>query len=89
MTEKETTEGSAEDEKGFSAEQTNYLQGFALGSDVARTVRGLPVISDSARNAEGATVQVGPTGAQVVGPDSLVNNAVMKTEAEGGKLCNE
>ena len=90
MTDKETTDGPAEEDKAFTAEQTNYLQGFALGSDVARTVRGLPVISDSARNnAEGTTVQVGPAGAQVVGPDALVNNAVVRTEAEGGKLCNE
>ncbi len=90
MTDKNTKEELSEGEKGFSAEQTNYLQGFALGSDVARTVRGLPVISDSARAASGgATVQVGPAGAQVVGPDALVNNAVLKTEAAGGKLCNE
>ena len=89
MTDKETTEESADDERGFTAEQANYLQGFALGSDVARTVRGLPVISDSARNNAGATVQVGPAGAQVVGPDALVNNAVLKTEADGGTLCNE
>jgi len=33
---------------GFTQEQTNYLQGFALGADVARTVRGLPVISNKA-----------------------------------------
>ena len=33
---------------GFTEGQKNYLQGFALGSDVARVVRGLPVISDSA-----------------------------------------
>ena len=73
---------------GFSEKQKNYLQGYALGADVARTVRGLPVISDSGRNS-GEVVQVGPAGAQVVGPDAILHGAVAKTEADGGKLCNE
>jgi ferredoxin-nitrite reductase len=77
------------DKSGFSEEQQNYLQGYALGADVARTVRGLPVISDSARQNTGEVVQVGPGGAQVVGPDAILHEAVAKTEAEGGKLCNE
>ncbi len=33
---------------GFTPEQQNYLQGFALGADVARKVRGLPIISGGA-----------------------------------------
>ena len=76
-------------EKGFSEEQKNYLQGYALGSDVAKVVRGLPVISDSARAASDAVVQVGPAGAQMIGPDAAMHQALQQTEADGGKLCNE
>ncbi len=32
---------------GFSGEQKNFLQGFAMGADVARAVRGLPIVSGS------------------------------------------
>ena len=74
---------------GFSQDQKNYLQGFALGSDVARVVRGLPVISDSARPSNDTVVQVGPAGAQVVGPDAAMHQALGRTEAAGEKLCNE
>ncbi len=78
------------DEKGFNEEQKNYLQGYALGSDVAKVVRGLPVISDSARTGQGgAVVQVGPAGAQMIGPDAAMHQAMQRTESEGGKLCNE
>jgi len=76
------------DSAGFSEKQKNYLQGYALGADVARTVRGVPVISDSGRNS-GEVVQVGPAGAQLIGPDVILHEAVSKTEAGGGKLCNE
>lgn len=74
----------------FSKTQQNYLQGFALGADVARVVRGLPVISDSGRpSANDSVVQLGPAGATVAGPDALFHQAVAKTESEGGKLVNE
>ena len=43
----EEKENSTPEKSGFSQEQQNYLQGYAMGADVARTVRGLPVISDS------------------------------------------
>ena len=73
---------------GFSDEQQNYLQGFALGSDVARAVRGLPIISDSGK--VGSTVQVGPEGATAFhGPDQIHFEAFAKVESEGKKLCNE
>ena len=83
------TNEEKDSESGFTEEQQNYIQGFAMGADVARTVRGLPVISDSGRNASGSVVEVGPAGASVVGPDALVHQAVAETEAAGGKLCNE
>lgn len=93
MSDKEKPENSDDQiespKSGFTEGQKNYLQGFALGSDVARVVRGLPVISDSARPANDATVQVGPAGAQVVGPDAAMHQALQQTEADGGKLCNE
>lgn len=43
---------------GFSPEQQNYLQGFMLGADVARTVRGLPILSGSC-GPSGTTIAVG------------------------------
>ena len=53
---------------GLSEEQKNFLQGFAMGTDVARAVRGLPVIAGSASaRSGGATVSLGPNGA-AVGP---------------------
>ncbi len=60
---------------GFDSDQQSYLQGFALGADVARKVRGLPVLTDSAAapaapaapagpaGPAGSVVQVGPAGA--------------------------
>ena len=72
----------------FTEEQKNYLQGFALGSDVAKVVRGLPVISDSART--GSTIQLGPEGASTFhGPDQIHHEAFAKVESDGGKLCKE
>lgn len=92
MTESKQPEESSETRSsatGFSTEQQNYLQGFALGADVARTVRGLPVISDSHRTSNDQIVQLGPAGARLVGPDSIHFEAMEKTETAGGKLCNE
>lgn len=75
---------------GFTDEQQNYLQGFALGSDVARAVRGLPIISDSANAGAGSTVQLGPDGATAFhGPDQIHFEAMAATEAAGNKLCGE
>lgn len=75
----------------FSDEQKNYLQGFALGSDVARTVRGLPILSDSARGNNGTTVQVGgATEAMAyIGPDKIHYDAMQATTDSGKKLCKE
>ena len=46
---------------GMTPEQKTFLQGLAIGSDVARTVRGLPIIAGSA--APGQTVTVGAAAA--------------------------
>ena len=90
MSNEESKENAESDGDAFSKKQQNYLQGFALGADVARVVRGLPVISDSAlQPSNDSVVQLGPAGAQVTGPDVLFHNAVADTEAAGGKLVNE
>ncbi len=80
----------------FTAEQQFYLQGFALGSDVARKIQGLPVISNSAASgvseSNGATIRLGPSadGRNVhTGPDQLQWDAQDRQVAEGGKLCAE
>src|SRR5262245_37284321 len=83
------------DPSPFTAEQQNYLQGFALGADVARKVQGLPVISNSAAGACGsnvATVTLGPAaavGGAQAGPDRLQWEAQDRQVAAGGKLCAE
>ena len=84
-------ENKKDDSKEFSDEQKNYLQGFALGSDVARAVRGLPVISNSgAAAAAGTTVSVGGDQATAfLGPDQIHHEAFQNTELSGGKLCKE
>lgn len=50
----------------FTAEQQNYLQGFMLGADVARAVRGLPILSGCA----GAGGPVGGAEAIQIGPST-------------------
>ncbi len=49
------------DNGALTDEQKNYLQGFAMGSDVARAVRGLPILSNSG-SASGTTVALGSLG---------------------------
>ena len=54
------------DTNGFTGEQQTYLQGFALGADVARKVRGLPVLADgAAAGSAGSVIRLGPGGAAV------------------------
>lgn len=89
MSNENKTPNEKSDSKEFSQEQKNYLQGFALGSDVARVVRGLPVISDSAA-ASGSTISLGEQQATVFhGPDQIHFEAFQNTESSGGKLCKE
>lgn len=78
---------------GFTDEQQTFLQGFALGSDVARKVRGLPVVSGSASPGGGQSITVGPAppaaGALPVDPMSLHSDAQDRQVAGGGKLVAE
>lgn len=59
---------------GFTDSQKSYLQGFALGADVARKVRGLPVLSSSGGacgdgvNGVATMIQVGQQGTQAAPP---------------------
>lgn len=77
-------------DNGFSLEQQSYLQGLAMGADVARTVHGLPVLSGSAGQAGGIGITLG-NGADP-GPhalDPMHADAQDRQVAAGGKLCNE
>ncbi len=80
--------------KSFSEEQQQYLAGFAFGTDVARAVSRLPVISGSG-GANGSTVSLGVGGAKVdgetlpVGPERIALQAQVDTVNAGKKLCNE
>ncbi len=80
-------------ENGFTPEQQSYLQGFALGADVQRKVKGLPILSGSGGQ-NGETVTVGaaaPPAAGVVGDDPMAPHFAAQDEqvAAGGKLVNE
>ena len=76
---------------GFTEAQKNYLQGFALGADVARKVKSLPVLSGSGGVAE-AALQLGPQGVQVAlgtSNSSLEAKAQDRFLAAGKKLSKE
>ncbi len=70
----------------FSSQQQNYLQGFALGADVARAVRSLPVL---------AGLKAGPVEILKLGPQRELHSSRpdLATQdgllAEGKALCAE
>src|SRR5436190_1038281 len=68
--------------QGFTKEQQHYLQGFALGADVARIVQGLPVLSNLGSPATSTTVRVG-------GSEDLHQAAQDRFLAAGKKLTAE
>lgn len=78
---------------GFTEEQQSYLQGFTLGADVARVMRGLPMVSGSAapQNGAGAVLTLGPGGASTApaGPEDIHRQAQDRFTAEGKKLSKE
>jgi ferredoxin-nitrite reductase len=82
-------------DSGFSETQKQYLAGLVYGVDVARAVRGLPVLSQSLPPAASAAVALGPNGVQVdgqplpAGPDRMAHEAQQRCEAAGGKLVPE
>src|SRR5690606_34565093 len=75
---------------GFTDVQKTFLQGFAMGSDVSRAVRGLPVLAGSA-GASGQTVTVGPPAAGPLPSNPCADHttALDQQVAAGGKLCAE
>jgi ferredoxin-nitrite reductase len=70
---------------GLTEEQKNFLQGFAMGSDVARAVRGLPIVSGagSAAGVSGAALRIGP-GGTVVSPIGAPDGATGSGAALAG-----
>src|SRR6185312_1999472 len=81
------------DETGFKDDQKHFLQGFAMGADVARAVRGLPILSGSA-TAPGTTVAIGTNGAvaqpaKPSGPFPLQVEAQDRFIAQGKSICKE
>jgi ferredoxin-nitrite reductase len=68
----------------FTREQQSYLQGFALGADVARAVRALPVLAGS-RSQQAEVVRLGPL-ANPLRPDLEAQERFL---AEGKTLCPE
>ncbi len=78
------------DSDGLSDEQKQFLQGFAMGSDVARAVRGLPIIAGSA-GPSGAPVALAPGAAMppTAGPYPLQVEAQDRFIARGRALCAE
>ena len=78
---------------GLSEEQRNYLQGFAMGTDVARAVKGLPILAGSGAP-DGATVRIGGSGVTVQpslpsGPERLQIEAQNRVVSAGKTLSKE
>jgi ferredoxin-nitrite reductase len=74
---------------GLTDEQKNYIQGLAMGVDVARAVRGLPVLSGSGA-APGTVVRIGPGQATApYSPRRLEAEAQDRAVAEGKTLTRE
>jgi len=77
--------------KEFSKEQQAYLQGLMLGTDVARKVRNLPVLSGSA--SIGSTVQIGGVAKQNLSQStwlpSIHADAQSRFELAGKSLSTE
>jgi ferredoxin-nitrite reductase len=72
----------------FSESQKQYLCGLAYGSDVARAIAKLPVLSNSANS--GITIQVGGSNAATYsGPDRASLEAQAAAVAAGKKLSKE
>ena len=76
-------------DQAFSEAQKQYLSGLMMGADVARTVRGLPVLAGGGETA-GTSIRVGgdtPGHHQDPAQDAL--QAQNEQQAAGGKLCKE
>ncbi|MEM8670499.1 MAG: NirA family protein [Planctomycetota bacterium] len=79
-------------DKGFTEKQKQFLSGFAFGSDVARAVSGLPVLSNSGGAApSGASVTIGGDASTTlpVGPERMALLAQQEVAEAGKTLCKE
>ncbi|OYP38214.1 NirA family protein [Rhodopirellula sp. MGV] len=79
-------------DKGFTEEQKQFLSGFAFGTDVARAVSGLPVLSNSAGGGvNGESITIGAKAEDVlpVGPEKIALIAQRETKESGKQLCKE
>lgn len=83
------------DADGFSEAQKQYLSGFTFGADVARAVRGLPVLSGAGAGAasSGSRVLLGVGAVEVdagpAAPEKIALDAQREAIASGAKLCQE
>ncbi len=81
--------------EAFTDEQKNYLQGFLMGSDVSRAVRGLPILSGSSgsNGSNGSSIQVGGqknlADEMPTGPERIHFEAQNRQLQDGKKLCAE
>src|SRR4051794_14211619 len=74
---------------GFTEEQKSFLQGLAMGADVARAARGLTVLAGAGAN-PGAVVRLGPaSGTRPSGPEHIHVEARDRFLAEGKALSKE
>lgn len=75
---------------GFTEEQKQYLAGFTLGQDVARSSQQLPVLGGSyGDQSMRETVTIGSSESAPAGVDALAWNAQNRQTEAGGKLCKE
>jgi ferredoxin-nitrite reductase len=81
------------DPSSFTDEQKQFLQGFAMGADVSRAVRSLPILAGVGSGASGALARIGPAPATVeappAGPDRIHRDAQDRVLASGGALSKE
>ena len=83
-----------EKEQPFSDAQKQFLSGFTMGTDVARAVNKLPILSGAAARS-GSTISMGVNGAAIngqslsVGPEKIALQAQRDVVGSGTKLCNE
>ncbi|TWT89328.1 NirA family protein [Stieleria varia] len=75
----------------FTEEQKQFLSGFAFGSDVARAVSGLPIISNSV--SKSTSISVGRNTADATEklpvPERIAWEAQQRVLDEGKQLCKE
>ncbi|GIW96722.1 MAG: ferredoxin--nitrite reductase [Pirellulaceae bacterium] len=80
-------------EGGFSEEQKEYLAGFTYGAELARALRGLPILSGSCAPATGTQIQLGPAAEAApslpAGPERIHWEAQQRVLDSGGKLSAE